>query len=288
MPPSFLFILSIGPTASNRVNNLFSGIAAHGYLLIFLTAFSESIGLPMPAALAFIGGGAAVASKTLSGPIVLTLAFIAMLLGDSLLFILGKHTGWWLLGTLCRISINPETCILRSAESFYRRGRITLLFAKFIPGVNTMAPPLAGSMKMRYSQFLRLDAAGVALYVLAYTGLGFLSRDFLATVTRRVQTATHSLEETLLAAAIVYISYRVWLYRKNKMYRVVPRVQVQELARRLASDAGDRILLLDVRSHGYYDPNAERIQGSIRFEPNNLIQELKTLPKDKDIYLYCT
>jgi membrane protein DedA with SNARE-associated domain len=270
------------------VNNLFSGIAAHGYLLIFLIALSESIGLPMPAALAFIGGGAAIASNTLSAPIVLAAAFIAMLTGDTLLFILGKHTGWWLLGTLCKISINPESCILRSAESFYKRGRETLLFAKFIPGINTMAPPLAGSMKMRYSQFLRLDAAGIALYVLAYTGLGFLFRDFLATVTRRVQTATHSLEEILLAAAIVYIAYRIWLYRKNKVYRVVPRVQVQELARRLASDAGDRILLLDVRSHGYYDPNAERIQGSLRFEPNNLVDELKTLPKDKDIYLYCT
>lgn len=270
------------------MNNLFSAIAAHGYALIFVIAFSEAIGLPVPAALALIGGGAAAASGTLSAPGVFVLALVAMLIGDSILFILGQHMGWWLLGTLCRISINPESCILRSAESFYRRGKVTLLFAKFIPGINTMAPPLAGSMKMRYAQFLRLDATGASLYVLAYTGLGFLSRDFLARLTRRVQTTTHALEEVLLAAAIVYIAYRVWLYRKNKVYRVVPRVQVQELARRLASEANDSILLLDVRSHGYYDPDAERIQGSVRFEPNNLIEELKTLPREKDIYLYCT
>jgi membrane protein DedA with SNARE-associated domain len=270
------------------VNHLFSDIAAHGYLLIFLIVFAEAIGLPVPAALALVGGGAAIASKTLSAPIVLILAISAMVAGDTLLFAAGKHMGWWLLGVLCRISINPETCILRSAESFYKRGKLTLLFAKFIPGINTMAPPLAGSMKMPYSQFLRLDVAGVSLYILSYTAVGFLSRDFLATLTRRVQTATHSLEEVLLAAAIVYIAYRIALYRKAKVYRVVPRVQVQELARRLAADGNGKILLLDVRSHGYYDPNAERIQGSMRFEPNNLIEELKTLPKDKDIYLYCT
>jgi rhodanese-related sulfurtransferase len=69
---------------------------------------------------------------------------------------------------------------------------------------------------------------------------------------------------------------------------VVPRVQVEELARKLQSEDADKVLLVDVRSHGYYDPDASRIKGSVRIEPNNLYEELKTLPKDKDIYLYCT
>lgn len=270
------------------MHNLLSDIAAHGYILIFVIVFAEAIGLPVPAALALVAGGAAAASHTLNGPTILVLAIVAMLIGDTLLFVMGRHMGWWLLGVLCRISINPETCILRSAESFYKRGKVTLLFAKFIPGVNTMAPPLAGSMKMRYAQFLRLDSVGVSLYILAYTSAGYLSRDFLATLTRRVQTATHALEEVLLAAAVMYIIYRVAIYQKSKAYRVVPRVQVQELARKLAAEGKDSILLLDVRSHGYYDPDAERIEGSMRFEPNNLVEELKTLPRDKDIYLYCT
>jgi membrane protein DedA with SNARE-associated domain len=270
------------------MNHFFSGIAAHGYLLIFVIVFAEAIGMPVPAALALIGGGAAAASHTLSFPAVLIVAITAMLIGDTLLFVMGRHMGWWLLGTLCKISINPESCILRSAESFYKRGKMTLLFAKFIPGVNTMAPPLAGSMKMSYRQFLRLDTLGVSLYIVTYTAVGYLSRDFLATLTRRVQTATHDLEIVLLVAALVYLGYRIWLYRKNKVYRVVPRVQVKELARRLAAEGEVNVLLLDVRSHGYYDPDAERILGSMRLEPNNLAEELKTLSRDKDIYLYCT
>jgi hypothetical protein len=196
--------------------------------------------------------------------------------------------GWSLLGLLCRLSANPESCVLRSAESFYKRGKTTLLVAKFIPGVNTMAPPLAGSMKMRPMQFLRFDAAGASLYILAYGALGFLFRDFLAAITRGFQAAGRVFEEVLFVAAIVYIVYRVFLYQKNKVYRVVPRAQVEELASRLASEERDKVLILDVRSHGYYDAGAERIKGSIRIEPNNLTEELKTLPKDRDIYVYCT
>jgi membrane protein DedA with SNARE-associated domain len=223
-----------------------------------------------------------------SAPVVLSLAVVAMLLGDSLLFVLGRYTGWALLGLLCRLSVNPETCILRSAESFYKRGKITLLISKFIPGVNTMAAPLAGSMKMPPLQFLRFDLGGALLYVLAYGGLGFLFSNFLTAITRGFQSASHILEIVLLLALAAYIVYRGLLYRKYKLYRVVPRVQVQELAHQLASDEQDKPLLVDVRSHGYYDPGAARIKGSIRIEPNHLDEEIKTLSRDKDIYLYCT
>src|SRR5919109_2981094 len=146
------------------MGDLVSLIAHHGYLVIFLVVLAEAGGLPMPAALALVAGGAGAASHTLSAPLVFAVALIALALGDSLLFILGRWMGWALLGFLCKVSANPETCILRSAESFYERGKTTLLLAKFVPGVNTMAPPLAGSMKMRYWQFFGFDLAGGALF----------------------------------------------------------------------------------------------------------------------------
>jgi len=270
------------------VTNFFSFLAHHAYVLLFCTVLAEAIGLPVPAALALVGSGAAVASKALNGPAAVFLALTAMLTGDILLFVLGRYTGWALLAILCRVSINPETCILRSAEHFYKRGKVTLLFAKFIPGVNTMAPPLAGSMRMRPAQFLRFDVLGALLYILAYGGLGFVFRDFLAALTRGFQTAGHIFTEVLFISALVYIAYRFRLYWKNRVYKVVPRVQVQELAARLASSDKNNVLVVDVRSHGYYDAKAERIKGSIRLEPNNLAEELKTLPPGKDIYLYCT
>jgi membrane protein DedA with SNARE-associated domain len=270
------------------MSHLIALLAHHGYAVVFWLVLAEAIGLPMPAALVLVGAGAAAASGALSAPLALLLAILAMLLGDLLLFELGRRMGWALLGVLCKVSVNPETCILRSAESFYKRGKLTLVIAKFIPGVNTMAAPLAGSMRMRLEQFLRFDFAGAALYVLAYGGIGFVSRDFLAALTRNFQAAGRALEETILVAILAYVIYRIWLFRKHAVYRVVPRVQVEELARKLTSDESSNTLVMDVRSHGYYDADAVRIKGSIRLEPNNLSEELKTLPKDKDIYVYCT
>jgi len=270
------------------MNSLLNSVTQHGYLLVFLVALGEAAGLPLPAALAFIAAGAAAAAHVLSAPAIFVDAVIAILIGDTLLFFLGRYTGWALLAGLCRLSLNPETCILRSAESFYKRGRTTLVFAKFIPGVNTMAPPLAGSMRMRPLQFLRYDSMGAALYVFAYGCLGFLSRDFVVKLTQRVQSASHVIGEIVLLAVMVFAIYRIAQYRRYKNTDIVPRVGVEDLARRMASEEGGDVIVMDVRSHGYYDPGASRIAGSIRLEPNRLAEEIKSLPKDKDIYIYCS
>ncbi len=270
------------------MNDLFSMMARHGYALTFGLLFAEAIGLPFPAAIALVAAGAAVAAHTLSGPGVLLAAVAALIIGDSGQFWLGRNTGWALLGFLCRLSVNPETCILRSAESFYKRGKITLVIAKFVPGVNTMAAPLAGSMKMRFGQFLGLDLAGSVLYAVTYLLVGYLSRDFLAATLKGFHEAGLAMEVVVAAAVVVYSVYRGTQFFKHKKYRVMPRVQVAELAARLDAGEGDRLIIADVRSHGYYDVGTERIKGSIRIEPNNLEEEIKNLPKDKDIYLYCT
>src|ERR1035437_10948661 len=117
------------------MNDLLSMMARHGYSL----TFAEAIGLPFPAAIALVAAGAAAASHTLSGPGVLLAAMVALMIGDTAQFWLGRYSGWALLGFLCRLSMNPETCILRSAESFYKRGKVMLVIARFIPGINPMA-----------------------------------------------------------------------------------------------------------------------------------------------------
>jgi len=263
-------------------------MALHGYALTFAFLFAEAVGFPFPASIALVAAGAAVASHAMSFSAVLATGIMALLIGDSAQFWLGRFSGWALLGFLCRLSMNPEACILRSAESFYKRGKVTIVIAKFIPGVNTMAAPLAGSMKMRFGQFLRLDFAGALLYTSTYLLVGFLFRDFLASILTGFHAAGRAMEVVVFAAVVAYAIYRIAQFLKYRSYSVVPRVQVQELAARLASDDADKVQIVDVRSHGYYDVGAERILGSIRIEPNNLDEELKNLPRGKDIYLYCT
>src|SRR6202051_798329 len=251
------------------MNDLLSIVARSGYALTFGLLFAEALGLPFPAAIALVAAGAAVASHALSGPAVLLSAMLALMIGDSAQFWLGRYTGWALLGFLCRMSMNPETCILRSAESFYKRGKTTLIIAKFIPGINTMAAPLAGSMKMRFGQFLRLDFAGALLYTVTYLLVGYVSRDFLAVTLRGFHVAGRVMEVILITALVVYAIYRTVQFRRYGKYRIMPRAQVQELAARPQSDQGNRVLIVDVRSHGYYDGGAEPTAGSMRIAAND-------------------
>src|SRR5579871_2558129 len=155
------------------MESLLSSISQHGYSILFVIVFLEAIALPVPAALALLIAGGAMATGAMHPGLTIANGLGAMLLGDIIMFLIGRYTGWWLLGLLCRLSLNPETCILRTADSFYKRGRIMLLFAKFVPGINTMAPPMAGSMNMRYLQFLPLDLAGASLYIFTYFGAGY-------------------------------------------------------------------------------------------------------------------
>ena len=141
------------------MNDLRSLISHNGYLLLASICFAEAIGLPVPAALAILTAGAVAAYGDLHLYFLLPAAIIATLSGDVILYFAGRVSGWALLGILCRVSANPETCILRSAEYFYRRGKLTLLFAKFIPGINTMSPPLAGSMRSRRTSPRHTDSS---------------------------------------------------------------------------------------------------------------------------------
>ena len=208
-----------------------------------------------------------------------------MLLADTLMFLMGRYTGWWLLGLLCRLSLNPESCIFRTADSFYRRGRTLLLVAKFVPGINTMAPPLAGSMNMRLAQFLRFDLAGAALYIGTWFGTGFLFSGALEAITRGFHVFGRVAEWAILVAFAGYIAFQVWLWGRSRRLAPVPIVHPREAAGALSANTA---IIYDVRSHGYYDAKAVRIQGSRRLEPNALRQREEKLPEVKDVYLYCT
>jgi membrane protein DedA with SNARE-associated domain/rhodanese-related sulfurtransferase len=266
------------------MNSWISDLALHGYSILFAAVFLEAVGLPLPAALALLVAGGASARGSLQTPYALGGAFVAMISGDTLMFVMGRYTGWWLLGALCRISLNPESCILRSADSFYRRGRALLVVAKFIPGINTMAPPLAGCMNMSLLQFLGLDLAGAALYTGAYFGVGFLFSDALEAITRGYQTFGRLVGWVVIGLVAGYLAYQIWLWIRVRALRTVSFEIPSEAARQMAAGA----CLYDVRSHGYFDAKATRITGSRRLDPNALNQRNEKFPDGRLVYVYCT
>jgi rhodanese-related sulfurtransferase len=110
----------------------------------------------------------------------------------------------------------------------------------------------------------------------------------VAKIVSGFRAAGHAVEIVIIIALIAFIGHRISLYWKQRPDRLVPRVEVQILAAKLQTEGPGKILLADVRSHGYYSAGAVRIPGSIRVEPNNLSAEIALFPRDKDIYLYCT
>jgi membrane protein DedA with SNARE-associated domain len=268
--------------------DILSTLAKYGYSSLFAAMLMEALGLPVPGALALLAAGAAAAAGVLHPAVAFGVAIVAMLIGDTTLFVAGRFSGWSLLGFLCGLSLNPEVCILRSAKWFYKRGRVTLLFSKFLPGVNTMAPPLAGSMNMRASQFFRFDLGGVLIYAFAYGALGYLFRDVFRLIAGGLQAFSRALAWVVLIGVIGFVLYRVWLFTRYRLSGFVRRVPVTDVEARLKLEGAPDIIIADVRSHGYYDEGEQRVQGSIRIEPNNLEAFIETLPKDTPIYLYCT
>lgn len=261
-----------------------SEIARHGYSILFTAVFLEAVGMPVPAALVLMIAGGAAANGTLLTAYALPGALLAMLCGDTLMFLLGRYTGWWLLGLLCRVSLNPESCILRAADSFYRRGRTLLVMAKFVPGINTMAPPLAGSMNMRFWPFIKLDLAGAALYIGTFFGVGFIFSGALEAVTRGYDAFGRVIGWSLGALIAGYVGFQVWLWIKARRLAPVPLVVPLEVATEMAAGAW----VYDVRSHGYLDSKAKRIKGSRRLDPNALNQSEIGLPPGRAVYVYCT
>jgi membrane protein DedA with SNARE-associated domain/rhodanese-related sulfurtransferase len=247
----------------------------------------------MPISVVLLTAGAAARAGSLNLALVILCAGGAALTGDTLLYLGGRFTGWWLLAGLCRVSLNPEKCVFGSARSFYRRGPRTLLFAKFIPGLATVAAPLAGSLNMRVSRFLRLDACGVFLYTTTWSVAGFVFAPFLRLIVSWTVRVGHVTAATMMAVIVLYVVWLVASSLRDNRFSSIERVRAEELYERLTKPTDDKVFVIaDVRSHGYYDPSAQRIKNSIRVEPNRLREELAALREfmapECEIYLYCS
>ena len=268
-------------------------IEHHAYFFTALLTFCCCLGLPLPISLALLVAGAAAHGGRLHLAILLPIVWVAALLGDALLFLGGRFTGWWLLAGLCRLTPNPERCIFRSADYFYRRGPYTLLFAKFVPGLGAMAAPLAGSLNMRWARFVQLDSCGVVLYTSTWMLMGFVFSPFIDLIESLLHRVGHI---AALSGLVLVVAYGVSWFAfslKARRFGSIEKVSAAELHQKLLTEDPDRLVVIaDVRSHGYYDPGMQRIKNSIRVEPHRLEEELLALREfmapECEIYLYCS
>jgi len=272
---------------------LLNVVMHHGYLVVAVAMFAYCMAIPLPAGLLLVAAGTVAAGGSLNPLLVLTAAVAGSFAGDLLMFFGGRTTGWWLMSVLCRLSFYPDKCIFRSANFFYKRGARTLLIAKFVPGVAMMAAPVAGSLNMRPWRFVLYDMGGLVIYCGAYITVGFIFHKLFS----RIAEALHTFGQVVLAVVLVAVfTYAVTflvLTLRDRRFLKVARILPKELAELLGTPDPDRLMIIaDVRSHGYYEPKMERIQNSIRIEPNRLADELgvmtELLEPSCEVYVYCT
>jgi membrane protein DedA with SNARE-associated domain/rhodanese-related sulfurtransferase len=273
--------------------NLLEVIAHHGYAVTSIALFLTCCGLPLPVSVVLLTAGAAAHGGSLNLGLVVLCAFASALCGDTLMYLGGRYTGWWLLTGICKFSINPESCIFGSARSFYKRGPKTLVIAKFVPGLATVAAALAGSLNMRLRRFLTLDGCGVLLYTSAWSLAGFVFAPFLRDVIRWVQRVGHITAATVGAVVVLYVLWLVLSSLRDTRFSTIEKIAATDLFERMRTATHDRLVIIaDVRSHGYYDPGMQRIKNSIRVEPSRLKEELEALREfmqpECEIYLYCS
>src|SRR3989304_193222 len=162
-------------------------VARYGLAAVFLFTFLENVGLPIPAFPVLMLAGAYASARHAALPLVVSAAVAGALLADGIWYFVGRWRGKRVLDHLCRISFNPDACLERAVDGFHRRMAATILFAKFLPGVNTIMPPLAGVAAMPFLTFLLLDFAGVLLWAGAGIALGFAFGEGVAETARGVQ-----------------------------------------------------------------------------------------------------
>src|SRR6202795_1597618 len=146
----------------------------HGYVVILGWVFAEQIGLPLPSLPLLLAAGALAGSHNLSFSTSLGVAMFAAVCADSIWYGLGRFKGIRILQLLCKISLEPDSCVRRTEGVFSKQGARSLLVAKFLPGLGTVAPPLAGIFHMRLRRFLLFDAVGSLLWAGTFLGLGYV------------------------------------------------------------------------------------------------------------------
>ena len=168
------------------MNETFQFLVRHGYSVLFVWVLAEQLGLPLPATPLLLAAGALAGSGQMNLPLAISVAVLASMLGDVSWYEFGRRRGGKVLNLLCRISLEPDSCVRKTETAFVRHGARSLLIAKFVPGLNTMAPPLAGIIGMRLGRFLIFDALGAFLYLGTFVGLGFVFSSQLEQVAARV------------------------------------------------------------------------------------------------------
>jgi membrane protein DedA with SNARE-associated domain/rhodanese-related sulfurtransferase len=261
-------------------------LLTYGYLLLFAWVLVEQLGVPLPATPVLLAAGALTASGPINFFLALAFSAAAAVIADTVWFFIGRSHGHHVLRLLCKLSLEPTTCVRRTQDSFGRRRGVLLMFAKFVPGLGILAPPVSGQNGMGFAQFLFYDGIGAALWSGTLLAAGRFFGDLLKRNPHLLNWAGRFSGVLLLLGVVGFFLVR--LYRRREVLKrlAAARLEPEDLKRQL--DAGEPVFIVDLRHPLELLPEPFTLPGALHFSPDALAARQNEIPRDRDIVLYCT
>ena len=259
-------------------------VVRHGYALLFFWILAEQGALPLPSAPLLLACGALAKDGRLSAHWIVLTGLAACLIADNVWFFLGRRRGAKVLRFICRVALEPDSCVRQTETAYQKYGSRSLLVAKFVPGLNAVSAPLAAISGVSYGRFVMLDTLGALIWIGAFTGLGYIFSgqiDKIGDYVARMGSWVAVLAVGLLAAWIggKYVQRQRFLKKL-----VVARISPEELRQRLA--AGESIVVVDVRTA--LESETDSVPGALRIPLEDLETRHGDIPRDRDIVLFCS
>ena len=261
-------------------------LLTYGYLLLFVWVLVEQLGIPLPATPVLLAAGALSVDGPFNFFLALALGVVATLIADMVWFFIGRSQGHHVLRLLCKLSLEPTTCVRRTQDSFARRRGTMLMFAKFVPGLGILAPPVAGQNGMKFGAFLFFDGIGATLWVGVLLAAGRFFGDLLKRNAGLLNWVGRFSGALLVLGIVAFFLIR--LYRRRVVLKQLAAARLEPVDLKRQLDAGDPVFIVDLRHPLELLPEPFTLPGALHFSPDSLAERHNEIPRDRDIVLYCT
>jgi|SRR5215472_6331169 len=268
------------------MHRAFEFLIHHGHGVLLAWVFVEQVGVPVPAMPLLLAAGALAGTGRMNYFAALFFSTLGAVAADSIWFQLGRHRGIKILQLLCRISLEPDSCVRRTEGIFSKQGARSLLVAKFVPGLGLVTPPLAGIFHMRFRRFLLFDGLGSMFWAGAYLGLGYAFSGQIERVAAYLASMGGWLLVLLVGTLAAYIAYKYVARQRFLRELRIARITVEELKEKI--DAGEQVTIVDLRHSLDFEAEPETIPGALHMEAKELEQNGHRLPRDGEVVLFCT
>lgn len=258
----------------------------YGFVVVFLWVLTEQLGIPIPTTPLLLTAGTLTATHKLHLPVVVAAAVLGSLVADSIWYFLGKRYGAVVVRMMCRLSLESTACVRKTEGHFTRRGAVALLMAKFVPGLGTVAAPIAGQIGMGFGKFLACDAGGALLWALSGTLAGRFFGDILRRNPNVFSWTLHFLGAIFV---LLFVGFLVWrMLQRRAFLRSVRMARIEPAELKRLMDREKPVFIVDLRHPLDYLPDPRTLPGALSLTPDRLMEQSGQIPRDQEIVLFCT